>query len=178
LSGPETRGWSNTGAVVESNIRPADVAWLRENWDGPVVVKGVLGVPDALAAVDAGASAVVVSNHGGRQLDRTPSPLTVLPEIAHAVGARAEIFVDSGFRTGSDVAAAVGLGATAVMIGRPYLFGLMAAGERGVTRVIDIFRNELRRTMTLLGAATVQDIGPDQVSIGSSATPRRTANPS
>lgn len=165
------RRWTSTGAVVESNIRPADIAWLCENWGGPVIVKGLMNDADARDSVDAGAVAIVVSNHGGRQLDRTRAPLAVLPRIAEAVGDRAEIYVDSGFRTGSDIAAAVGLGARAVMIGRPYLFGLMMAGERGVRKVIDIYRAELRRTMTLLGTPTIGDIGPNHVSLSLAEVP-------
>ncbi|HEY0485825.1 MAG TPA: alpha-hydroxy acid oxidase [Mycobacteriales bacterium] len=136
----------------------ADVRWLREAWTGPLVVKGVQTVEDACAVVDAGVDAVVVSNHGGRQLDRAPTPLEQLPAIAAAVGGRAEVYVDGGITSGADVVAAVALGARAALVGRAYLYGLMAGGERGVDRAAEILRQEVVRTMQLLGATTVADL--------------------
>lgn len=141
----------------------ADLGWLRSAWDGPLVVKGILTVEDARAVVDAGADAVVVSNHGGRQLDRAVTPLDALPAIVEAVGDRAEVYVDGGIRTGSDVVAAVGLGARAVLVGRAYLYGLMAGGERGVQRAADILLQEVTSTLALLGATRLAELRPEQV---------------
>jgi L-lactate dehydrogenase (cytochrome) len=155
--------WGMSNQLREQRLRPADITWLKAAWDGPVVVKGILSVADAKAAVDAGADALVLSNHGGRQLDRSPVPLELLPEVVAAVGDRAEVYVDSGVRSGGDVVAALGLGATAVMIGRPYLYGLMVGGQRGVDAALDIFVTEMRRAMCLLGAASVGEITRDHV---------------
>lgn len=132
----------------------ADLAWLREVWDGPLVVKGIQSVADARAVVESGADAVVVSNHGGRQLDRAPTPLETLPAVAEAVGDRVEVYVDGGVLSGGDVVAALALGARAVLVGRAYLFGLMAGGERGVQRAADILRDEVAGTLALLGCRT------------------------
>ncbi|MGH9086800.1 MAG: alpha-hydroxy acid oxidase [Acidimicrobiales bacterium] len=140
-----------------------DVAYLRQLWSGKVVVKGVLSGDDARRAVDAGADAVVVSNHGGRQLDGAPSTLSVLPEVVAAVGDRIEVLVDGGIRRGGHVVLALALGARAVLIGRPYLYGLAAAGERGVERILDVLAAEMRRTLLLLGCPSVADLGPDWV---------------
>jgi L-lactate dehydrogenase (cytochrome) len=152
--------WGMSNQLREQAIRPADVTWLKEQWEGPVVVKGVQSVADAVAAVDAGADAVVLSNHGGRQLDRAPVPLELLPEVVEAVGVRAEVYVDSGVRSGGDVVAAIALGASAVMVGRAYLYGLMVGGQRGVTHVLDLFTAEMRRAMSMLGTPGVEAITP------------------
>ncbi len=141
----------------------ADLSWLRSAWDGPLVVKGVQTVADARAVVGAGADAVVVSNHGGRQLDRAPTPLETLPSVVDAVGDRAEVYVDGGILSGGDVVAAVAAGARAALVGRAYLYGLMAGGERGVQRAADILREEVRVTMALLGVTRVADLGRDHV---------------
>jgi L-lactate dehydrogenase (cytochrome) len=122
----------------------------------------VMGADDARAVVDAGADAVVVSNHGGRQLDRAPTPLEQLPAVVQAVGDRAEVFVDGGILDGADVVAAVALGARACLVGRAYLYGLMAGGERGVQRAADILAREIARTMQLLGVATVAELTPER----------------
>ena len=145
----------------------ADVAWLREEWEGPLVVKGVQTASDARAVVDVGADAVVVSNHGGRQLDRAPTPLEELPAVVDAVGADAEVYVDGGILSGADVVAAVALGARACLVGRAYLYGLMAAGERGVQRAADILAAEAATTMALLGVTSVADLRRDHVSLRS-----------
>ncbi|WP_369134263.1 alpha-hydroxy-acid oxidizing protein [Modestobacter sp. I12A-02662] len=157
------RSWGGTVAdlvdrVFEPAATLADVARLRASWPGALVVKGVQGVDDARAVVDAGADAVVVSNHGGRQLDRSPTPLEQLPAVAQAVGDRAEVYVDGGVLDGADVVAAVALGARACLVGRAYLYGLMAGGERGVQRTADILTTEITRTMQLLGVAGVADL--------------------
>lgn len=155
--------WGVSNELREQAIRPADIAWLKERWPGPVVVKGVLSVTDAVTAVEAGADALVVSNHGGRQLDRAPVPLELLPDVVAAVGDRAEVYLDSGVRTGGDVAAALGLGACGVLLGRAYLFGLMVGGRRGVDATLAILTAELRRAMGMLGAPTIDAIGPEHV---------------
>ncbi|MET7996763.1 alpha-hydroxy acid oxidase [Amycolatopsis sp. NPDC005232] len=160
--------WEGTVAdlanhMFDPSATIADVAWLRETWPGKLIVKGVQQADDAIAAVDAGADAVVVSNHGGRQLDRAPVPLEELPSVLAAVGDRAEVYLDGGIRSGADVVAAVGLGATAVLIGRAYLYGLMAGGEPGVRRVLDLLTAEARQTMQLLGVASVKELTPDRV---------------
>lgn len=160
--------WGMSNQLREQMIRPADVTWVKAQWEGPVVVKGVLSVADAVAAVEAGADALVLSNHGGRQLDRAPVPLELLPEVVEAVGDRVEVYVDSGIRSGGDVAAAVGLGATGVMIGRAYLYGLMVGGRQGVAVALDILTAELRRAMCLLGTPRIADLGPEHVRLRAS----------
>lgn len=144
--------------MFDPSLKIEDLAWLREQWSGKLVVKGIQSVADAERVVDAGADALVVSNHGGRQLDRAPTPLRLLPEVASAVGDRAEIFLDTGILSGADVLAAVGLGADACMVGRAYLYGLMAGGERGVDRMLEIMRAEVVRTMQLTGVSTVPEL--------------------
>ena len=149
--------------VFDPTITVADLAWIRDDWDGPIVVKGIQTVEDACLVVDAGADAIVVSNHGGRQLDRAPTPLEQLPPIAEAVGERAEVYVDGGILTGADVVAAVARGARAALVGRAYLYGLMAGGERGVDRAAKILEKELVRTMRLLGVRSLAELGPERV---------------
>ena len=149
--------------VFDPTITIADFGWLREAWSGPLVIKGIQTVDDARAVVDAGADAIVISNHGGRQLDRAPTPLEQLPAIASAVGDRAEVYVDGGIMSGADVIAAVAMGARAALVGRAYLYGLMAGGERGVARAGELMRKEAVRTMQLLGVPRLADLGPDRV---------------
>jgi len=132
-----------------------DFHWIRDAWQGPVVVKGVHTGDDARCAADAGADAVVISNHGGRQLDGVPGSLRALPEVLDAVGSRIEVMVDGGIRRGADVVKALCLGARAVLVGRAYAYGLGAAGGPGVDRAIDILRDDIERTMRLLGCASV-----------------------
>jgi isopentenyl diphosphate isomerase/L-lactate dehydrogenase-like FMN-dependent dehydrogenase len=136
------------------------LAWMREQWAGRLFVKGVLDPDDAQRAVDLGADGVVVSNHGGRQLDGAVATLDALPAIVGRVGDRAEVILDGGVRRGSDVVKALCLGASSVAIGRPYLYGLAAAGPRGVTAVIEIFRAEILRTLTLMGVADLSELDP------------------
>ncbi len=146
-----------------------DIAWLRSVWNGALVVKGLLSGDDAKKAVDCGAEAVVVSNHGGRQLDGAPATLQVLPEVVAAVGgagSSTEVFLDGGVRRGSHVVKAVALGARAVLIGRPYLWGLAAGGQAGVERVLDLFYDEVQRTMVLLGCASVSDLAGEWLQPG------------
>jgi L-lactate dehydrogenase (cytochrome) len=136
----------------------ADVEWLRSVWDGPLVLKGVQTLDDAVLAADAGVEAIALSNHGGRQLDGAPAPFALVAPVADAVGGRVEIICDGGVRRGSDIVKAVAAGATACMAGRAYLYALGAAGERGVDRVLEWFRDDIRRTMTLLGARSVAEV--------------------
>jgi L-lactate dehydrogenase (cytochrome) len=154
---------ARVASLFDANLSPDDVAWLRGLWDGPLVVKGILTADDARLAIDAGADGVVVSSHGSRQLDLSPTSLEVLPEIVDAIGDRAEVFLDSGILTGADVVAAVALGARACLVARAYCYGLMAGGERGVQHAHDLLRAEIVRTMALLGVSSVDDLGPDRV---------------
>jgi L-lactate dehydrogenase (cytochrome) len=133
-----------------------DLAWVRDRWPGSLVLKGVQRCDDAAQAASLGVDGLVVSNHGGRQLDRSPAPVTLLPEFRARLQDSVELYVDGGVMSGADVAAAVGLGADAVLIGRAYLYGLMAGGEAGVRRVLALMEQELRRTMQLLGVREVQ----------------------
>jgi L-lactate dehydrogenase (cytochrome) len=150
--------------VFDPTLSMDDLHWLRETWPGSLVVKGVQSATDALRVVDAGADAVWLSNHGGRQLDRAPVPLELVPSVVDAVGDRAEIFVDTGITSGGDVVAAVALGATAAMVGRAYLYGLMAGGRRGVLKAVEILAAEVLRTMQLLGVTSVDELQPSHVS--------------
>lgn len=133
----------------------SDMEWIRALWKGPVVIKGVLTAEDAKKSLDHGAAAVVVSNHGGRQLDCVPASLQVLPEVVAAVNGRAEVLMDSGIRRGTDIVKAICLGAKAVLCGRAYAYGLAAGGEAGVTRALQILREDLERTLKLLGCPSV-----------------------
>lgn len=140
-----------------------DVDWLKDHWSGPIVVKGIQSVEDARIAVDRGVDAIAISNHGGRQLDSAPATLDLLPSISEAVGDRIEIICDGGVRRGSDIVKAIALGANAVMAGRPYLYGLGAAGEAGVDQVLANFGSEMERTMALIGVRSVAELGPEYV---------------
>lgn len=140
-----------------------DVKWVKDLWQGPLVIKGVMTAEDAIAATDAGADAVVVSNHGGRQLDGAPATINVISDIAQAVGARTELWLDSGIRSGQDVFKAIALGANATMIGRAYQYGLGAMGEAGVTQALDIIRNELDITMAFCGHRDIRQVDSNVV---------------
>jgi pre-mycofactocin synthase len=142
-----------------------DIAWLREQWGGPFMLKGVIRVDDARRAVDAGVTAISVSNHGGNNLDGTPATIRALPAVAQAVGGQVEILLDGGIRRGSDVVKAVALGARAVMIGRAYLWGLAANGQAGVENVLDILRGGIDSALLALGHSSVHDLSPDDVVI-------------
>lgn len=146
--------------LMRAELTWDDVAWIRGRWPGPLFVKGLLRADDAQRAVDLGADGVVVSNHGGRQLDSAPASLDALPAIVARVGGQAEVLVDGGFRRGTDVVKALCLGARAVCIGRPYLYGMAAAGPAGAQHVIEIFADEIRRTLILMGVTSVADLGP------------------
>lgn len=142
----------------DASVTWRDIEWVRENWKGPIVIKGLLNAEDARAAADVGANAVVVSNHGGRQLDCAPSTISVLPRIVDAVGDRVEVLMDGGIRSGQDIAKAVAMGARACLIGRAWVYGVAARGERGVKEVLDILRRELRVTLALLGVKNLDEL--------------------
>jgi isopentenyl diphosphate isomerase/L-lactate dehydrogenase-like FMN-dependent dehydrogenase len=143
----------------------SEMPWIRALWKGPIVIKGVLTAEDARRSLDHGAAAVVVSNHGGRQLDGVPASLQVLPEVVEEVRDRAEVLMDSGIRRGSDIVKAICLGARAVLCGRSYAYGLAAAGEPGVTRSLEILRNDLERCLKLLGCPSVNALTQCYVSV-------------
>ncbi|WP_323013011.1 alpha-hydroxy acid oxidase [Devosia sp.] len=156
---------SRLSAQIDPSLTWKDVAWLRQQWKGRLVVKGILSVPDAREAVMAGADAIVVSNHGGRQLDGACSSVASLPPIVKAIEGEAEILLDSGIRRGSDVFKALALGADAVLLGRAYAYGLAADGERGVAGVIRLIRSELDITMALSGVHSLAELRADGPSI-------------
>ncbi|XP_037286389.2 uncharacterized protein LOC119179425 [Rhipicephalus microplus] len=149
--------------LISPSVTWSDVAWLREVSGLPVVVKGVLSPEAAVQCYESGAAAIIVSNHGGRQLDGTPATIDVLPEIVDAVGGRLEVYLDSGVRTGADVVRALALGARAAFVGRPVLWGLAYNGKKGVSTVLDIYRSELERTLRLLGCVDVTELTPEFV---------------
>jgi isopentenyl diphosphate isomerase/L-lactate dehydrogenase-like FMN-dependent dehydrogenase len=142
-----------------------DMQWIRALWKGPIVIKGVLSAEDAKHSLDNGAAAVVVSNHGGRQLDGVPASLQVLPEVVAAVNDQAEVLIDSGIRRGSDIVRAISLGARAVLCGRAYAYGLAAGGEAGVTRALDLLRSDLERCLKLLGCPSVSALNKSYVRV-------------
>ncbi len=152
-------------ALAESTATWADFRWIQEIWRGPIVVKGVLTGDDARHAIDAGAAAISVSNHGGRQLDGVPASLRALPEVVEAVKGRIEVFMDGGIRRGADIVKALCMGARAVLCGRAYAYGLAAAGEAGVDRAIEILRTDLERTLRLLGCASVAELDRSYVNV-------------
>jgi L-lactate dehydrogenase (cytochrome) len=161
--------YADVGAALEqSMVTWDDLRWIRQVWDGPIVVKGVHIAEDARRAVGEGADAIVVSNHGGRQLDGVRSTIESLPEIVAAVGSRTEVLLDGGIRRGSDVAKALILGAKAVLVGRAYAYGLGAFGGPGVTRAIDILRADLIRTMKLLGCGSLSELNRSHVDLPAS----------
>jgi isopentenyl diphosphate isomerase/L-lactate dehydrogenase-like FMN-dependent dehydrogenase len=145
----------------------SDMQWIRALWKGPIVIKGVLTAEDARRSLDHGAAAVVVSNHGGRQLDGVPASLQVLPEIVEEVKDKAEVLMDSGIRRGADIVKAICLGARAVLCGRAYVYGLAVASEVGVTRSLDILRADVERCLKLLGCPSVNDLDGSYVSVAS-----------
>jgi L-lactate dehydrogenase (cytochrome) len=154
-------------ALSEANVCWHDLEWIRRVWTGPLIIKGIHTAEDARRAVDEGVDAIVVSNHGGRQLDGVAASLRVLPEVRNAVGDRVEVLMDGGIRRGSDIVKALCLGARAVLTGRAYIYGLAAAGEEGVSRAVEILRSDMIRTMKLLGAPSINDL--DTTYVGSSA---------
>ncbi|MCK0111260.1 alpha-hydroxy-acid oxidizing protein [Ornithinimicrobium sp. F0845] len=146
--------------MFDPTLNTNDLVWLRENWSGAIVLKGIQNVEDAREFIDLGADGLVVSNHGGRQLDRSVTPLEVLPEVVRAAAGRVPVLLDTGVMHGGDIVAAVANGADAVMVGRAYLYGLMAGGEAGVTRALDILISQVHRTMRLLGVTSLDQLTP------------------
>ncbi len=154
-----------TAALAKAFVTWEDFRWLRKVWTGPILVKGVLTGDDARRAVDEGAAAVIVSNHGGRQLDGAPATLRALPEVVAAVNGQAEVLMDGGIRRGSDIVKAMCLGARAVLIGRAYAYGLAAAGQAGVNRALEILRTDVERTLLLIGCPSVSALNASYVNI-------------
>ena len=160
--------WSGTvGELLDTMFDPTvdfeDLTWIKEQWPGKVVVKGVQNVADARRLADLGVDGIILSNHGGRQLDRAPIPFHLLPEVVREVGGDLEVHLDTGIMSGADIVAAVALGARFTLVGRAYLYGLMAGGREGVDRVIDILRTEIERTMRLLGVVSLDELEPAHV---------------
>jgi len=152
-------------ALAAAAVTWADLRWIREHWKGPIVVKGVLTGDDGRRAVDEGAAAISVSNHGGRQLDCVPASVRALPEVVKAVKDQVEVLMDGGVRRGTDVVKAICMGARAVLCGRAYAYGLAAAGEAGVTRAIEILRTDVERTLRLLGCASIAALDRSYVNV-------------
>ena len=148
-----------TAEQFDPTLNWKDIEWIKERWGGPLILKGIMDAEDARHAVNTGADAIVVSNHGGRQLDGAPSSITVLPEIVDAVGGRIEIHLDGGIRSGQDALKAVCLGAHGVWLGRAFLYGLAARGEKGVSEVLEIVRKEMDTTMALCGERLIGNVG-------------------
>lgn len=160
--------WDGTVAeLLDSMFDPTitfdDLKWIRKNWKGKLVIKGIQNVDDALKSVDAGVDAIILSNHGGRQLDRAPVPFLLLPEVRKKIGKRAELHLDTGIMHGADIVAALANGADFTWIGRAYLYGLMAGGRDGVDRAIEILNSQIYRTMKLLGVNSIAELKPSHV---------------
>ena len=157
------RGWDKPLAELASHIFDnsmtfEDITWLKTIWEGPIVIKGIQSIEDAIKSKEAGADAIVLSNHGGRQLDRGTVPLEILPDVVAAVGNELDVYIDGAVMSGRDVYGAIARGAKGVLIGRAYLYGIMAGGQHGVQRVVDILRNELINTMALCGVKNLEEI--------------------
>ena len=157
------RGWNKSLVELAAVIfDPAtsfdDVTWLQSVWNGPIIVKGVQNIEDAKKLAQMGVSGIILSNHGGRQLDRGPVPLEILPDVVVAVGDKVNIYIDGGVMSGQDACAAIALGAKAVFIGRAYLYGIMAGGQRGVEKVVEIMKRDFINTMALTGARNVSEL--------------------
>ncbi|MGH3613773.1 MAG: alpha-hydroxy acid oxidase [Pseudonocardia sp.] len=173
---PVFAGLESTGGTVAELINRvfnpaltmADVEWLRAAWPDKLMIKGIQGVDDACRVVDAGADAVLLSNHGGRQLDRAPVPLELVEPVTQALGGRAEVLVDTGITHGGDIVAAIALGARAALVGRAYLYGLMAGGQRGVAKAVALLTAEIIRTLQLVGVNSVDELRPSHVRLRAS----------
>jgi L-lactate dehydrogenase (cytochrome) len=151
--------------VFDPGVTGEDITWLRDNWSGKVMLKGVQSLEDAQLAADLGVDAIVLSNHGGRQVDMGNVPLELLPRVVESVGDRVEVFVDGGIMSGTDIVAALAFGARGTLVGRAYLYGLMAGGEAGVRRVADILEKEVRTTMQLIGARSIDEVREAEVAL-------------
>jgi L-lactate dehydrogenase (cytochrome) len=160
--------WPGTvGEYLSTMFDPSltfdDLAWIKAQWPGKLVVKGIQTLDDARAVVDRGVDGIVLSNHGGRQLDRAPVPFHLLPTVARELGSDTEILLDTGIMSGADIVAAISLGAKCTLVGRAYLYGLMAGGEAGVNRAIEILESGVLRTMRLLGVTCLEELSPKHV---------------
>jgi L-lactate dehydrogenase (cytochrome) len=160
-----------TAALAQSAFVWEDLKWIRQSWPGLLAIKGVLTAEDAKRSVDEGASAVIVSNHGGRQLDAVSASLKALPEVVEAVGDRAEVLMDGGVRRGGDIVKALCLGARAVLIGRAYAYAMAAGGEPAITKALEILREDVARTLKLLGCRSVADLNSSYVNVPASWRP-------
>ncbi len=149
--------------VFDPGITTADIMWIRDNWNGAVMVKGVQALEDAQILADLGVDAIVLSNHGGRQIDNGNVPLELLPSVVDAVGDRTEVYIDGGIMSGTDIVAALAFGATGTLVGRAYLYGLMAGGQDGVQRVLDILAKEIKTTLQLMGVTSVDQLDRSMV---------------
>jgi isopentenyl diphosphate isomerase/L-lactate dehydrogenase-like FMN-dependent dehydrogenase len=172
--------WSGTVAelidtMFDPTVTDDDLAWVREHWDGPLVVKGIQTLEDARRVASLGVDAIVLSNHGGRQLDRAPVPFHLLPDVVREVGRDTEVHLDTGIMRGADIVASIALGARFTLVGRAYLYGLMAGGRAGVDRAIAILAEEIVRTMKLLGARSTDALTPSHVTQLERLAPRRRA---
>jgi len=170
--------WSGTVAelldtMFDPTVTFEDLAWIKSQWPGKLVVKGIQTVADARAVTDLGVDGIVLSNHGGRQLDRAPIPFHLLPQVAPAVGDRTEIILDTGIMSGADIVASIALGARFTLVGRAYLYGLMAGGEAGVDRMVAILSDQISRTMRLLGVASLDELEPGHVTQLQRLVPRQ-----
>jgi L-lactate dehydrogenase (cytochrome) len=154
-------------SFIDSQFDPSvtwdDIAWLRSQWQGHILIKGVMSAEDALAAADAGADGVIVSNHGGRQLEGVASSISMLPEVVAGAGGRVDVLVDGGVRNGTDVVRALALGAKAVLIGRPWVWAMAARGETGVLSLLQVFQQEIARAMALMGVTRIEDITSETI---------------
>ncbi len=159
--------------LFDPTLNYEDLRWIKEQWDGPVVVKGVQTLEDAKRLTDLGVDGILLSNHGGRQLDRAPVPFHLLPDVVREVGKDTAVMLDTGIRHGSDIVASLALGAKFTLVGRAYLYGLMAGGRAGVDRTIEILAGQVRRTMKLLGANTIEELEPRHVTQLQRLIPRR-----
>ena len=167
------RGWDKplselAALIFDPSTDFDDIKWLRTVWDGPIVIKGIQSVADAKAVAKCGVQGIILSNHGGRQFDRGPVPIEILPEVVDAVGKKVEVYIDGGMMSGLDALSAVALGAKAVFIGRAYLYGAMANGEKGVQQVIDLMRREFINGMSLSGSRTIEEVQKNGAQIRSS----------
>ncbi len=149
--------------IFDPSINVKDIEWLRKNWDGKILVKGVQSVDDAKMLMKTGIDGIILSTHGGRQLDKAPVPLELLPEVKKAVGKKLKVFLDGGVMSGSDILAAIAFGADAVFVGRAYLYGIMAGGQKGVERVVEILKKEIETNMRLMGITSLAELTPDRV---------------
>ncbi len=172
--------WSGTVAdlldtMFDPSVTYQDLVWIKQQWPGKLVVKGIQSVQDARRVTDLGVDGLVLSNHGGRQLDRAPIPFHLLPDVVREVAEQTEIILDTGIMNGADIVAACALGARFSLIGRAYLYGLMAGGQDGVDRAIDILRSEIERTMRLLGVTAIAELNPEHVTQLRRLVPRSTS---